>query len=196
MKSDVDIFSCTSGVEYLKKVYDSIRETNPRFSRRAFSAKLGIDQSMLTRYFLGVRLLSHERVDEISQKLGHNRVEAQYFKIINVLGDRGEEDTVKNIKALFIQKAEPNLQNVVKKISIMRDENDPDKKLKILEGLSPITFVTDLNSVDDIKSILVELSSVGGEKIEVVSTLTLKNYSGEAGVQTSKAGVQTSEAGV
>ena len=174
MKSDVDIFSCTSGVEYLKKVYSSIRETNPRFSRRAFSARLGIDQSMLTRYFLGVRLLSHERVDDISQKLGHNRAESQYFKIINVLGDRGEEETVKNIKALFVQRAEPGIQNIVKKMMVLREESDPNNKLKILETLTPITFVADLTSVDDIQKILGELSELGGDKIEVVSTLTLK----------------------
>ena len=174
MKSDVDIFSCTSGVEYLKKVYTSIRQTNPRFSRRAFSTKLGIDQSMLTRYFLGVRLLSHERVDEISLKLEHTRVEAQYFKIINVLGDRGEEETVKNIKALFLSKSESNIHSVSEQLSALREEEDPDKKLEIFQGLTPLTFVTDLTSVDKIGKILADLSEIGGDKIEVVSTLTVK----------------------
>ena len=90
MNTEIDVFQFKTGADFLKCVYAKMRESNPRFSRRAFAAKLGMDQSMLTRYFGGVRPLSSERVEDISRRLELSKAKAQYFKVISLLGDRGE----------------------------------------------------------------------------------------------------------
>lgn len=98
MKTEVDVFQFKAGVDFLKSVYMCMRENNPRFSRRAFAVKLGMDQSMLARYFGGVRLLASERVEEVARRLELTKLESQYFKVISLLGDRGEMDVLEKLR--------------------------------------------------------------------------------------------------
>lgn len=113
MKTEVDVFQYKAGVDFLKGVYSQMRNSNPRFSRRAFAVKLGMDQSMLTRYFGGVRLLASERVEEIAKRLELGNVEAQYFKVISLLGDRGELDILDKLRKSFLLEKTFDLNQVL-----------------------------------------------------------------------------------
>lgn len=113
MKTEVDVFQYKAGVDFLKSVYSQMRDSNPRFSRRAFAVKLGMDQSMLTRYFGGVRLLASERVEEISRRLELGNIESQYFKVISLLGDRGELDILEKLRKSFLHEKPFDLNQIL-----------------------------------------------------------------------------------
>ena len=116
MKTEVDVFQFKAGVDFLKVVYLHLRKNNPRFSRRAFAAKLGMDQSMLTRYFGGVRLLASERVEDVARHLELGNLEAQYFKVITLLGDRGELDILEKLRRSLREEGPFNVYQITNRL--------------------------------------------------------------------------------
>ena len=90
MNSKICIFDYRTGVEYIKDVYQERLQANPRYSLRSFASKLGLDQSLLTRYLAQERTLSYQKTEMVAQKLGLSQAEAQFFKLLTGVGDRGD----------------------------------------------------------------------------------------------------------
>lgn len=102
MKKQVNIFNYFSGVQYLRDYFEEMKAGNPRLSLRSFAAKLGLDQSTLSRYFAGERHISSEKATDIALRLKLEECESQYLKLLFLLGDRGEKELLEKIKLSFL----------------------------------------------------------------------------------------------
>lgn len=102
MKQSVNIFNYKTGVDYLKDVYQTSFEQNPRYSLRSFALKLDLDQSTLTRYLSKERTLSPRNASIISINLKHTEVEAQYFRLLTSLGDIGDFNLLEKLSTSFL----------------------------------------------------------------------------------------------
>lgn len=178
MKTEVDVFQFKAGVDYLKTVYSSMRESNPRFSRRAFAAKLGMDQSMLTRYFGGVRLLASERVEEVAKRLELGRLEAQYFKVISLLGDRGELDILEMLRRSFL--TEKRMAALLPEKNLVQSGALEDTELDIFNHVIRIQKEDRPRiekALQDLEDLLAAVRAQNGDDLLVISTVKFKTRS-------------------
>lgn len=70
--------------EYLVNYYGLKKDSNPSFSLRAFAFKLGLEPSLLSKYFRGERKVSYKMFNRITQNLGlpHDEIQTlsqKYF---------------------------------------------------------------------------------------------------------------------
>lgn len=102
LKDSANIFDYETGTEYLQALYRAASTANPRFSLRSFALKIDLDQSLLTRYLAKERNLSGEKTEVIAQRLGLDEQETHYFKLLTLLGDKGEVELLKKLRASFL----------------------------------------------------------------------------------------------
>jgi transcriptional regulator with XRE-family HTH domain len=102
MKKQVNIFDYNSGIKYLNDYFEEMKTTNPRLSLRSLAAKLGVDQSTLSRYFAGERHISSEKAGEIGPRLKLDATETHYLKLLFLFGDRGEIELLEKLKLSFL----------------------------------------------------------------------------------------------
>ena len=123
MKQSVNIFNYKTGVDYLKDVYQTSFEQNPRYSLRSFALKLDLDQSTLTRYLSRERTLSPRNASIISINLKHTEAESQYFRLLTGLGDIGDFNLLEKLSTSFLH--EKYKQLTESKITVKSfDENE------------------------------------------------------------------------
>jgi uncharacterized protein (TIGR02147 family) len=123
MKQSINIFNYKTGIDYLKDVYQSSSEQNPRYSLRSFALKLDLDQSTLTRYLSKERTLSPRNASIISINLKHTEAESQYFRLLTSLGDIGDFNLLEKLSTSFLHEKYRQLTESTTTVKSF-DEND------------------------------------------------------------------------
>ena len=115
----INVFDYSNFRTYLDDWYEAKKETNPNFSFQLIADKAGIrNKGFIYNIIKGKKLLSKSNIFKISNALGHNRYEAEYFEYL-VAFNQAEDLTEKKF---FFEKLHQitNMGKAVSKAQVLR----------------------------------------------------------------------------